>query len=108
MWATHPWVCIGFDLVCPTHMWVCIEFAYVSPICGLPKLMCEREFLRVYMPENFVHSAKVKFIEGLHDALRTYLRAQDFSESLGLLVHSAVWRKRTKNARTFDLLHGRI
>ena len=30
------------------------------------------------------------------------------SESLGFLLHSAVWRKTTKNTRTFDLLYVRI
>ena len=37
-----------------------------------------------------------------------HLRAHDFSKSFGFLLHSAVWRKTTKNARTFDLLYGRI
>ena len=38
----------------------------------------------------------------------TIVCAHNFSKSLGFLVHSAVWRKRTKNAKTFDLVHGRI
>ena len=46
-------------------------------------------------------------IDGLHDAVRTYARTI-FSKSLGFLLHSPVWRKTTKNAKTFDLLHGRI
>ena len=32
----------------------------------------------------------------------------DFAKSLGFLLHTAVWRKTTKNTRTCDLLHGRI
>ena len=38
----------------------------------------------------------------------THLRAHDFSKSLDFLLHSEVWRKTTKNAKTFDLLYGRI
>ena len=37
-----------------------------------------------------------------------HLRAHDFSKSLGFFLHSAIWRKTSKNARTFDLLHDRI
>ena len=33
----------------------------------------------------------------------THLCAHDFAKSLGFLMHSAVWRKNNKNARTFDL-----
>ena len=38
----------------------------------------------------------------------THLRTHDISKSLGFLLHSAVWRKTTKNAKTSDLPHGRI
>ena len=38
----------------------------------------------------------------------THFRAHDFATSLGFHLYNAVWRKTTKNAWTFDLLHERI
>ena len=38
----------------------------------------------------------------------THLRALDFAVALGFLLYSAVWRKTTKNALTFNLLRGKI